>query len=56
MPANAAADPVLVRFRTALNEMYGNQLERVVLFGWLARAGERAGGLRLRRCNLPQGF
>jgi uncharacterized protein len=26
-------DPVLVRFRKALDEMYGNRLERVVLFG-----------------------
>jgi predicted nucleotidyltransferase len=30
-------DPVLVRFRRALDEMYGNQLERVVLFGSRAR-------------------
>jgi uncharacterized protein len=33
MQVNASADPVLLRFRTALNDMYGNQIERVVLFG-----------------------
>jgi uncharacterized protein len=26
-------DPLLARFRTALHEMYGSRLERVVLFG-----------------------
>ena len=30
-------DPVLARFRAALNAMYGNQIERVVLFGSRAR-------------------
>jgi uncharacterized protein len=34
---NAATDPVLVRFRTALDEMYGDQIERVVLYGSRAR-------------------
>jgi predicted nucleotidyltransferase len=42
MPVNAAADPVLVRFRTALREMYGNEIERVVLFGSRARGDARA--------------
>ncbi len=37
MSVNAAADPVLVRFRTALDEMFGDQIERVVLFGSRAR-------------------
>ncbi len=32
-----ADDPVLIRFRAALNEMYGNRLERAVLFGSRAR-------------------
>jgi uncharacterized protein len=30
-------NPILKRFRTALNEMYGDQLERVVLYGSRAR-------------------
>ena len=35
-------DPVLVRFRKALDEMYGNRLERVVLFGSRARGDAHA--------------
>jgi uncharacterized protein len=35
-------DPVLARFRRALDEMYGSQLERVVLFGSRARGDARA--------------
>src|SRR3954466_11887337 len=37
-----ATDPTLKRFRTALDEIYGDRLERVVLFGSRARgdAGE----------------
>ncbi len=30
-------DPILERFRAALTEIYGNRLERVVLFGSRAR-------------------
>jgi hypothetical protein len=30
-------DPVLIRFREALAETYGDRLERVVLFGSRAR-------------------
>jgi predicted nucleotidyltransferase len=30
-------DPVLVRFRAALDELYGDRLDRVVLFGSRAR-------------------
>lgn len=30
-------DPILVRFRRALDEIYGDRLERVVLFGSRAR-------------------
>jgi predicted nucleotidyltransferase len=37
MGANAKQDPVLSRFRAALDEMYGDRLERVVLFGSRAR-------------------
>jgi predicted nucleotidyltransferase len=32
-----ADDPILKRFRAALDEMYGERLERVVLFGSRAR-------------------
>jgi uncharacterized protein len=34
-------DPVLIRFRSALNEMYGDPIERVVLFGSRARGDAR---------------
>ena len=34
-------DPVLVRFRDALREMYGDRLDRVVLFGSRARGDAR---------------
>ena len=37
MPARALSDPVLARFRAALAEIYGDRLERVVLFGSRAR-------------------
>ncbi|HEX3487361.1 MAG TPA: nucleotidyltransferase domain-containing protein [Micropepsaceae bacterium] len=33
----AANDPVLKRFRTALDRAYGDRLERVILFGSRAR-------------------
>ena len=33
----ALQDPVLARFRAALDEIYGNRIERVVLFGSRAR-------------------
>jgi predicted nucleotidyltransferase len=42
MPAARIDDPVLVRFRQALGEVYGNKLERVVLFGSRARGDARA--------------
>jgi uncharacterized protein len=35
-------DPVLTRFRTALAAVYGDRLERVVLFGSRARGDARA--------------
>ena len=35
-------DPVLVRFRKALIETYGDRLERVVLFGSRARGDARS--------------
>jgi uncharacterized protein len=36
-----SADPILARFRTALEEIYGARLERVVLFGSRARGAAR---------------
>ncbi len=41
MPTIRTADPVLVRFRQALHVVYGNKLERVVLFGSRARGDAR---------------
>jgi uncharacterized protein len=35
------ADPILSRFRAALNEIYGERIERVVLFGSRARGDAR---------------
>jgi len=35
-------DPILIRFRAALGETYGERLERVVLFGSHARGDARA--------------
>jgi predicted nucleotidyltransferase len=35
------ADPILARFRAALNDMYGDRIERVVLFGSRARGDGR---------------
>lgn len=35
-------DPALSRFRAALDEMYGDRIERVVLFGSRARGDARA--------------
>ena len=37
----AVADPILKRFRAALDEMYDDRLERVVLFGSRARGDAR---------------
>jgi predicted nucleotidyltransferase len=41
MNGPAAFDPVLDRFRSAVAELYGDQLERVVLFGSRARGDFR---------------
>jgi uncharacterized protein len=41
MPAAPALDPVLKRFRAALDALYGDRLERVVLFGSRARGDAR---------------
>jgi predicted nucleotidyltransferase len=37
MATTLTSDPVLVRFRRALDAMYGNRIDRVVLFGSRAR-------------------
>jgi predicted nucleotidyltransferase len=37
MPSRHIDDPVLRRFRAALDELYGDRIERVVLFGSRAR-------------------
>jgi predicted nucleotidyltransferase len=37
-----AIDPILIRFRAALDEAYGARLERVVLFGSRARGNARS--------------
>jgi uncharacterized protein len=39
--AKPTDDPVLQRFRVALAEIYGEQLERVILFGSRARGDAR---------------
>src|ERR1700730_9489673 len=41
MPASPAADPILERFRAALDMLYGDRIERVVLFGSRARGDAR---------------
>jgi uncharacterized protein len=40
--ADPAADPVLRRFRAALDQIYGDRIERVVLFGSRARGESHA--------------
>jgi predicted nucleotidyltransferase len=41
MPAWPNDDPILKRFRAALDELYGDRIERVVLFGSRARGDAR---------------
>ena len=41
MPATLATDPVLARFCAALDALYGDRIERVVLFGSRARGDAR---------------
>lgn len=41
MPAAAIDDPILKRFRAELNALYGDRIERVVLFGSRARGNAR---------------
>jgi len=42
MPHQPANDPILKRFRAALEHLYGDRLERVILFGSRARGDARA--------------
>jgi predicted nucleotidyltransferase len=42
MSAHSTTDPVLSRFRAALNYIFGDRLARVVLFGSRARGAARA--------------
>jgi uncharacterized protein len=42
MSVTITSDPVLRRFREALGQLYGNRLERVVLYGSRARGNARA--------------
>lgn len=42
MADSIVTDPVLVRFRKALDEMYGDRLDRVVLFDSRARGDAHA--------------
>ena len=41
MATAPVGDPVLTRFRAALDQIYGDQIERVVLFGSRARGDAR---------------
>ena len=41
MAATIASDPALLRFREALTAIYGDRLDRVVLFGSRARGDAR---------------
>jgi len=41
MITRLADDPILKRFRAALDELYGERIERVVLFGARARGAAR---------------
>ena len=42
MPTKVTNDPVLMRFRKALDVMYGDRIDRVVLYGSRARGDARA--------------
>jgi predicted nucleotidyltransferase len=41
MTDSPLADPILRRFRAAIDEIYGNRVERVVLYGSRARGDAR---------------
>ena len=50
MSPAAIDDPILKRFRAALDEMYGDRLERVVLFGSRARGHRERIRITTWRC------
>jgi uncharacterized protein len=52
MIARPCTDPILKRFRTTLDGMYGGRIERVVLFGSGARA--MRDGIRIDDPAAPQ--
>ena len=43
MPTKPTDDPILARFRAAVEEIYGNRLERMVLYGSRARGEAHEG-------------
>jgi predicted nucleotidyltransferase len=43
MDVSPIRDPILIRFRAALDAVYGDRIERVVLFGSRARSGAQPG-------------
>jgi predicted nucleotidyltransferase len=43
MPVRLLKDPVLTRFRAAVDEAYGPRVERVILYGSRARGEARSG-------------
>jgi len=51
MTTTLTHDPVLTRFRKALGEMYGRKIERVVLFGSLARGDAHASPTMMWQCS-----
>jgi hypothetical protein len=51
MSRSATDDKILRRFRADLDELYGDRIERVVLFGSCARSDAR--GARLQYRGLP---
>jgi uncharacterized protein len=50
VPLAPADDPVLIRFRAALDALYGERIERVVLFGSRARGDARRIRITTWRC------
>jgi hypothetical protein len=52
MDEQVTHDPILARFRAALDEIYGARLERVVLFGSRAVARRQATWSTSRRDRL----
>jgi len=50
MSVGPADDPILKRFRAALDELYGDRIERVVLFGSHARWVHTTNPITTLRC------